>query len=807
MIKSYLSVALRYMVRHKGFSLINLAGLTLGIACSLLITLFIYDELCYDTFHANADKTYRVGFRGTLQGKKIESTMTGFPLAPAIQKDLADVEMVTRIASWATFPMRFEDKTFTEPNLLLADSNFFRFFNFKLIEGHPDSVLHGKKKIVISVSAARRYFNYRGAGDTTPIGKTMVLAQGYTAQISGIAEDAPSNSHFHYSFILSLDSWDDEPHVSWITGKVITYVKLKDGVNEKVLTDKLSQFVKHNITQELEAMRRVNVDRFKIQGNELGYFLQPLKRIHLHSHLTDEIEVNGEIQYVYLFTAIAVFITLLACINFMNLSTARSASRAKEVGVRKTVGAQNIRLVGQFLLESYCYVIAAVCLALFLALVFITPFNLLTHKHLHAATLLSAPFLTIIVIFVVVLGALAGSYPSFYLTTFSPIDVMRGRIRTRMRSYGIRNALVVFQFFISSGLIIATLTVYDQLQLFQKVSLGFDKRNIINLLHTKNLGQNGVVFKKELLKHDAVISASYCNRLPPNIDWQDVFSTTAPSKDYILSVYEMDYDHLKTMQYKMVIGRFFSQEFPTDTAAIILNQKAIEKLGLEHFGHLRLFSAYGGPHGAEKEVIGVMQDFNFQSLKDPIQPMAIVLGKQPNWEMAVRIKDGRYDEIISYMKFLWKKYAPNAPFEYTFLDKNFEAKHRTEKQIGFLFFIFTALAMAIACLGLFGLATFTAEQRIKEIGIRKVVGATTTSIVLMLNKDFLRLVLIANLLAIPAAWCLLTEWLSQFAYHTHVQWWMILMALVTTTAIAFLSISFQAIRAGRGNPVNSLRNE
>jgi putative ABC transport system permease protein len=772
-----------------------------------LITLFVYDELNYDTFHAHAERIYRIGFQGTLQGKKIESTMTGFPLAPTLQRELPQAEATARVASWATFPMRFEDKTFTEPNLLLADSNFFRFFNFELIEGHPDSVLQGKHKIVISVSAARRYFNYKGAGDRTPLGKTMILAQGYTAEISGIAEDPPVNSHFHFTFILSLDSWDDEPHVSWITGKVITYVRLREGVGQGVLLNKLGSFTKSYINPELEALRRVNLNRFKTQGNTLGYFVQPLTDIHLHSHLADEIEMNGDIQYVYLFTAIAIFITLLACINFMNLSTARSASRAKEVGVRKTVGAQNSRLIVQFLLESYCYVVAAVLLALFVVLVTITPFNLLTHKHLHTATLFSPSFLAIIGVFILVLGALAGSYPSFYLTTFSPIEVMRGRIRARMRTYGIRNALVVFQFFISAGLIIATLAVYDQLQFFQRINLGFDKRNIINLLHTKNLGANGTAFKKELLKHEGVVSASFCNRLPPNIDWQDVFSTTVPAKDYILAVYEMDYDHLKTMQYKMVIGRFFSRDFPTDTAAIILNEKAIEKLGLEHFGNLRLFSAYGGPKGSEKEVIGVMQDFNFQSLKDPIQPMAIVLGREPNWEMAIRIKDGYAGEILPYMKFLWKKYAPDAPFEYTFLDKNFESKHRTEKQIGFLFFVFTFLAMVIACLGLFGLATFTAEQRIKEIGIRKVIGATTGSIVFMLNKDFLKLVLLANILAVPFAWWLMTQWLDQFAYHTSVKWWMLVAAMLITVLIAFLSVSFQALRAGRGNPVNSLRNE
>jgi putative ABC transport system permease protein len=807
MIRSYFSIALRYMIRHKGFSLINLAGLTLGIACSLLIILFVYDELHFDDFHHDVDRVYRIGFEGTLQGKKMKSAQTGFPLGPALQNRLPEAESVVRIASWATFPMRYEERTFTEPNLLLADSNFFRFFDFRLIAGHPDSVLNAKGKIVITESAARRYFDYQGNGDRTPIGKTVVLAQGYTAKISGIAEDPPHNSHFHFTFILSISSWDDEPHVSWVTGKVITYIRLKEGNNTTALTDQLHAFSTTEVKQELQEWRRSNLDQFNVQENALGYFIQPLTSIHLHSNLSEEIEPNGDIQYIYLFGSIAAFITLLACINFMNLSTARSASRAKEVGVRKTVGAQNTRLMGQFLLESYFYILMAVFLALFVVLVFVGPFNILTHKHLNLSVFFTPSFILILLLFIIVVGALAGSYPAFYLTTFSPIDVMKGRIRKGLRSYGIRNALVVFQFFISVGLIISTLVVYSQLRYLQRLSLGFDKKNIINLLHTANLKKNAGNFKKELLSHNGVIAASFCNRLPPNIDWQDVFSTGKPSKDYMLAVYEMDYDHLQAMQYKMVVGRFFSPDFPSDSTAIILNQQAVEKLGIKSLGDQKIFSAYGSTRGVEREIIGVMQDFNFQSLKNRIQPMAIVLGRQPNWEMAIKIKDGSHPQVVRHMKYLWKKYAPDAPFEYTYLDQNFQAKHEAEKRTGILFLLFTTLAIVIACLGLFGLATFTAEQRTKEIGIRKVVGATVTNIVFMLNKDFLKLVFIANLLAWPVTWWLMQQWLDQFAYHTMLRWWMFLVAGLTTILIAFLSVSFQAIRAGKGNPVNSLRDE
>ncbi len=808
MIKSYLSIALRYMLRHKGFSFINIAGLTIGIACSLLIVLYLHDELRYDTFHPDANRIYRVAFRGMLQGKKVLSVYTAAPLAETLQRKSNAIESTTRLASWATFPMRYEDRSFTEPNLLLADSNFFHFFNFQLIEGNRNEVLHGQRKLVITESAAKRYFDYKGAGDKTPIGKTMVLAQGYTVQVSGIAVDPPANSHFHFTGILSLTSWDDVHTSSWVTGRTITYFKLKPDASIEPVDEMLHAFVRQHVDPELEELRRVNIDQSKIQGNEIAYFTQRLADIHLYSRFTDEIETNGNIQYIYLFSAIAAFITLLACINFMNLSTARSASRAKEVGVRKTVGAPVSRLIGQFMLESFFYIVVAVLLALFIVSILLLPFNILAEKQLSMRVFLSPLFLLGLPVFAIIVGLLAGSYPAFYLTTFSPIEVMKGRIRSRRRTYGIRNALVVFQFFISAGLIIATLVVYQQLQYIQQASLGFDKSNLVNLLHTRNLGENGAAFKKELLQHKSIVAASYCNRLPPNIDWQFVFSTTDPARDYMLNVYEMDYDHMRTMKYKMITGRFFSPEFPSDSTAMILNETAAQKMGIKTLAGKTLWSIYGGHKKAiEHEVIGIMQDFNFQSLKDPIQPMAIVLGKQPNWEMAIRIQGNHIEQTLDTICSLWKKHSPEAAFEYTFLDRNFERKHQTEKRIGQLFLIFTVLAIFIACLGLVGLANFMAEQRTKEIGIRKVMGATESSIIRLLNRDFLKLVLIANLLAWPISGWLMHRWLKQFAYHIEPAWWIFIVAGLATFTIAFFSVSYRAWKASQGNPVNSLRDE
>jgi putative ABC transport system permease protein len=807
MVKNYLLITLRFMSKQRGFSVINISGLTIGIACSLLIILYLQDELRYDRFHSDYERIYRIGFEGKLQGRKLFSAKTGFPLAATLPEESDAIESSTRIVTWATFPVRYEDKSYTEPYLLLADPDFFRFFNFILLEGNPDSVLFGERKVVISESAAKRYFNYKGKGDVSPIGKTLHMAQDYTVRVSGIAADAPRNSHFHYSLILSLDSWDAAKSNDWISNQVFTYFKMKEEADPESVEQKINQLISVKLNDELTRSHELTLEKFKKQGNEFNYFIQHLPDIHLTSDLNDEIEPNGSIEYIYLFASIAVFITLIACINFINLTTAQSAGRAKEVAVRKAVGAQNSGLIFQFLIESYFYVTMAVILAFGILIVVLAPFNYFTGKELAFGTIVNGYFLLGIFTFVFLTGLVAGSYPSFYLTHYSPVEVLKGNLRARLRTYGIRNVLVIFQFFISSALIIATMMVYHQLQYAQKFNLGFNKQNVINLLHTRNLGNKGRAFKEELIKHPSILSASYCSRLPPNIDWQSLFRVPDNGKDFLFAVYEMDYDHLKTMGYQMVDGRYFSRDSKDDTLKLIINQQAAEKLGIKDFEGHKLFSGYDHPDGRIREIIGIIRDFNYQSVKDPIQPMAVVLGTEPNWEMAVRIENGKLDEGIELLRTLWKKNVPDAPFEYTLLENNFETKLQTEHHLGLLFFLFTVLAILIACLGLFGLAAFTAEQQRKSIGIRKVLGATIPDLARMLNKNFLKLVLIANLLAWPATWYIMSQWLDQFAYRINQPWWIFCLAGGITVLIAFFSVSFQALKAASGNPVNSLRNE
>lgn len=807
MLKNYLLIVLRFMSRQRGFSLINISGLTLGIACSLLILLYVQDELQYDQFHPDIAKTYRVAFEGKLQGKSIRSTLTSFPLSKALEKELPGVETSTRLVKWATFPVHYQGKTFTEKYLLLADRNFFSFFNFKLIEGHSDSVLTGERKVVISESAARRLFDYKGDGDRSPIGKKIEMAQGYEVYISGIAQDPPLNSHFHFTLVLSLDSYNAAATDDWISTQALTYFKLKPDAPTDQLNEQINQLLSFKLNKELQEVRKLTLEEFRKQGNELKYFVQPMAEIHLQSNLQEEIEPNGSIEYIYLFSCIAAFIIILACINFMNLTTAQSASRAKEVAVRKSVGAQNGRLITQFLLESYFYVFIAVILAIFILLVILQPFNYFTEKEITFSTLFNIEFITGLILFVLVTGLVAGSYPAFYLTQFSPIEVLKGSLRAKLRSYGIRNILVVFQFFISTALIIATMIVYYQLQYVQNADLGFEKNNIINLLHTRNLGNQGKAFKEALLKNEFVASASYCNRLPPNVEWQSIFRNENSEKDYFFSVYEMDYDHLKTMGYTMLQGRFFSNASTKDSSFLILNEKAAETLEVKIVDGQKVYSGYDQPSGRVRQVVGIMKDFNFKSLKDPIQPLAIVLGYEPNWEMAIRIKENHLEEGIAAVQNLWKQFAPTAPFEYSLVTDNFGHKIATEKRVATLFMIFTLLAILIACLGLFGLATFTAEQQRKAIGIRKVLGANVHEIVRMLNMSFLKLVLIANLIAWPFTWWVMSVWLNQFAFRISMPWWVFLLAGAITFIIALFSVSFQALKAASGNPVNSLRNE
>ncbi len=810
MLKNYLLTASRILIRQRAYSAINILGLTLGIASSLLILLYISDELKYDQFHPDADRMYRVGFVGKFQDTEIYSAQAGAPLSRALMDEVPQVESTIRLQKWNTYPVRFEEKAFTEKGFIIADSNFFEFFKFKLIAGNGKEALRGPNKTVITENTAKRYFDYKGPGDNSPIGKIFTggSAGELTFEVSGIAENPPTQSHIQFDFVLSMDSSPDARNDMWVNSSYLTYFKIKPNSQLADVKSQLDYFVEKYLGGDIEKYLGVTMEEFRAQGNTLGFIIQALPDIHLHSRLRDDITTAGNIQYIYLFGATAIFIILLACINFMNLSTARSANRAKEVGIRKTIGALRQRLIVQFLLESYVYVIIATVIALAVVSVAINSFNILAGKSLSVGIMYSPLFMIGVAVFILLLGLLAGSYPAFYLTAFRPAEVLKGKVRAGMKSSGIRNVLVVFQFFISIALIISSIIVYKQLNHLQKVDVGFDKANVLNLLHTINLNPNAEAFRNELLQHGEIVGASYANRLPPNLDWNSVFRPKGTDQDYLFYNYFADQEHLKTMGYTMTKGRFFSRDFPSDSSAVILNEAAAKQLGwLEDYEGKSLIGFYNSPEGTTLNVIGIMTDFNFEGLKNTVKPMVILLGPSPNYEMAIRITPGNTQQKIEIIESLWKKYAPQAPFEYSFLDENFDAQFRAEQRMGNIILIFTCLAVLIACLGLYGLASFTAEQRSKEISIRKVMGATVGQVMVLLSKDFTKLVMISFLIAVPFTWYSMNQWLQGFAYRIGFDAFAVLIAGVLSVTIAVITISFQALKAAMGNPVNSLRSE
>ncbi|MBX2955101.1 MAG: ABC transporter permease [Cyclobacteriaceae bacterium] len=810
MLRNYILTTLRILSRQKVYSAINIFGLTIGITSTLLLILYIVDEISYDRFHTDADRMYRSVMSAKLNDQEFSTVYTGLPMPEALLKDVPAVESVIRVTKWNTIPVRFDDKTFTENRFLLSDSNFFNFFSFQLLVGNPKEVLNGPNKVVITESTAKKYFGYTGPGDLSPIGKMFFIgSQGETkAEVTGIAADVPHNSHLKFDFLLSITTWEQLNYPIWLNSAVVSYFKIRPNTTIEDVNNKYDFFVNTYIAKEVEMFLQMTMQQLGESGSYIRFSSQPLTSIHLHSQFSDELEPNGNIRYLYLFGMIAIFLIVLACINFMNLSTARAANRAKEVGIRKTIGALRHKLIGQFMMESYLYTIIAILLALMLVSFSLNFFNSITAKNIAFSSLLNPMFLGGLFVFTIVIGALAGSYPAFYLTAFKPAEVLKGKVRAGFKSSGIRNALVVFQFFISIGLIIATLMVFQQLNYVQQQNLGFDKRNIMTLLHTLNLAKNGEAFKNELKLYPEIESVTFANRMPPNVDWNSVFRIPDTGQEQMLTVYTIDYDGLETMGYQLAEGRFFSRDFKTDTAACLINEAAFRQLGWDTYEGKKILSRFNTMEGNELEVIGVIKNFNYESLKSNIRPMIIMLGPEPNFEAGIRFASDDIQRNIKLVEEVWKKYAPQAPLEYSFLDSNFAAKYKAEERMGQVFIIFTGLAIIIACLGLLGLATYSAEQRAKEISIRKVMGATVSQVVFLLSKDFARLIIVAFVLAIPLTWYLLERyWLEGFAYRIHFNPWIIATAGLVALVVALFTISIQAFRAAMGNPVDSLRGE
>ena len=801
MLENYFKVALRNISKHKFYSTLNISGLALGLAACTLIGLYVVDELSFDKFHNDHEKIYAVGLHGKIAGQEVFTSNSSAPIAAAMMAEIPGVESAVRVRNWSNVVVKYQDKAFTETQVLFADSNFFKFFTFPLIEGDPDLVLKDVNAIVMTKAAATRYF-----GNEPAVGKIVTAGNDNESfKVTGIVDKIPGNSQIQFDIIVAGSADESMKDPGWTNNGLYTYFKKNPQTTLASVDEKLDGFVTQHVGPSLEAGFGISFSDFKKNGGVYQLYAYRMTDQHLfQAELQDGISPKSDIKYVYILGAVGAFILVIACINFMNLSTARSANRAKEVGLRKTLGSQRSRLIAQFLSESFVYVLIATLLALGAAYLLIPSFNLISGKQLDFNSLLTPVMITGIVLTFVVVALLAGSYPAFYLTSFKPVDVLKGKVRAGMRSKGIRSGLVVVQFTISITLIITTMIVYQQLNYLQEKNIGMDKQNVLILRNARRLTTNMDAFKESLLQHPGIVSASYTNNVFPGVNNTTVFRTAGTDQDRILGSYYADYDHLKTLKIELAEGRYFSPDFPSDSTACLVNEAGVKELGwTDPIG--QKLTNYNGAGPFDMTVVGVMKDFNFESFKSGVRPLVIQLRKQSN-NILIRY-EGPASNTVEQTEKLWKELSANEPFEYAFLDQNFDELFREEQRLGQVFTVMTGIAIFVACLGLLGLASFTAEQRTKEIGIRKVMGASVSSVSALLSREFMILVGVSFVIAVGVSWYAMNNWLSTFAYRIELGVAVFIIAGTAAALIAWATVSYHFIKAARANPSDSLRYE
>jgi putative ABC transport system permease protein len=802
MIKNYFKVALRNVLKHKFFSFINILGLTIGMTSCLFIFIYVTDELSYDQFHRNPENIYRVGLHGIIGTQDINVSSTSYPLAAAMQTTIPGVEQTVRL--WPRLQgmvVKNGTKAFTERTLYFADSTFFQFFDFELVQGDAATVLKEPNSIVLTEETALKYFDQED-----PIGKTLVIgSDNRSYKVTGIAKAAPANSHLKFNALMSFSSVDKDIYHGWSGNSLQTYIRKTPATSIESVNTKLDELVEKYVGPELEQGLGISFADFKKNGGAYAYYIFPMTDTHLKSsHIQDDYQ-KSDIKYVYIFAIVGGFLLVIACINFMNLSTARSAGRAKEVGLRKTMGSARAPLMFQFLSESLLYGLVAVLLSVALCYLLLPYFNLLSGKLLTFQSLNNVYFGVGAILLILIVGLLAGSYPAFYLTAFNATEVLKGKVRSGMKSKGIRSSLVVVQFAISIFLIICTAVVFNQLDYLQSRNLGMDKQNVITLQHLTKLGSNQEPFKKELLQLSGISGASFTNNRLPGQENTTVFREKGSDKDYLFETFYVDHDYASVLKLELLEGRFFTNATQADTLSIIVNEAAVKEFGWHENILSREVLNFNGEKPVTMKVIGVVKDFAFESLKDKVRPL--ILQYSPKLRFLMVRYEGDPQQVVASIQGVWTRLANGEPFEYSFLDQNFDALFHSEKRLKNLATVFTGLAILVACLGLFALAAFTTEQRTKEIGIRKALGASTTGLTMILSREFTILVIISFVPAAAAAWYLSGFWLNGFAYRTEVSIWLFVLGGLLSLGVAWLTVAFQAFKAARTNPVNSLRYE
>ncbi len=809
MIKNYFKIAWRNLLRNKTFSFINIVGLAIGLCCFLLIALYVSDELSYDRFNANADRIYRINCSIRFGGGDLNAALSSDMMGQLLKKDYPEVEQYTRIYNNNGAKLIRKGNSFiNEHRVANVDSTFFSVFSFPAVSGDTRTALNGANKVVITESAAKKYF-----GTTDAIGKIIETNDNGSTpyKVTAVIKDMPHNSHFNYDFLFSMRNVD----YKWgqlTSHNFHTYLVLTKGTDYKAFEKNFDSYIlKYVLPYVQHFIKITSFDDFKKAGNKLEYTLIPLTKIHLYSDLSYELGYNGNIQFVCIFAIVALFILVIACINFMNLTTARSANRAKEVGIRKVLGTDRKDLIAQFLSESILMVFLSLVIAIAVAWLALPLFNDVAGKSMTMGSLFSPVILPLLIVLPFLVGLAAGSYPAFFLSAFKPIEVLKGKLASGKTKGGVRSVLVVFQFTTSILLIIGTIVIYNQLHFIQTRDLGFKKDQVLIVNDTYALKNNADAFKNDVLQMSGVSSGTISSYLPvDNSSRSDNSYFKAPTMDVKDGIdmqnWYIDCDYIKTMGMQLVAGRNFSKDFPSDSSAIIINETTARLLGYTNPIGEKIYDTDKNNKPVAHKVIGVVKNFNYESLRQNIGPLSFFLRKSDGLE-SFKVSTANIGSLVDKIETKWKTMAPGLPFSYRFMDDSFNEMYQADQRVGKITLTFSVLAILIACLGLFGLATFIAEQSTKEIGIRKVLGASVGGIVQMFVKDFVKLVGIALVIASPVAWLFMNKWLQQFVYRIGISVWVFMLAAAVAFAIALLTISYQAIKAATANPVKSLRNE
>lgn len=801
MFKNYLKIALRTLNRNKSNAFINVIGLAIGIACSVLILLFVRDELSYDDFHEKGDRIFRIAGEYDQGGDvRNRSAVTTYRMKGWLDAAFPDIKNVVRLDPRASGVVRQGEDLFQESGLLYVDDNFFDMFTCQWLRGEPKTALSEPNTMVLTRSVAQRYFS-----DSDPLGETLVVND-VPVKITGLIGDMPANSHFHGEFIISMKT--AEPYYpNWIltnaTGSShYTYVELAAGIAPETIERQLAEYMRSKSESFAETRT---------------YFLQALPDIHLHSNLSGEIEANGDILYVYLLSAIAFIILFMACINYMNLAVARAASRSTEVGLRKTIGASRKQLAAQFLGESIITALVALFVAAILIELSMPYFNDLAGKSLHFNVLQNLPIFAGLVGFAVLIGLLAGSYPAAFLSALQSISMLKGQFSSSGdKSLGLRKALVLVQFAASVALLVCTISIYHQLTYMQNKKLGIESELVVTIpLQTGDIADRFEQFRNELLSNPQIQHvAATNNQLPGRISHWREYRIAGQAETVMVPTMVVSYDFFETLQTEFVAGRPFDRAFQTDAnAAYIVNESAAKFLGLESpVGMAMTGRIFDGATWGEKEakIIGMVRDFHLASLHTQIQPVVFSLTTPqttPLHVMAIKMNSAQLTGTLAFIEESWQKLAPERPFVFNFMNEQIDKLYHAEQRFLHVFLAFTVLAILVTCLGVLGLSAYMVAQRRREIGIRKVLGASVPNILMVLSGGFARLMLLANLLAWPLAWYAMSLWLQNFAYRVEVGWWVFLLASGLALLIALLTVGTQAMRAAVANPVEALRYE